>query len=174
MHKLFAHIKTDMLLTISFNRMFLSLFFIFVLSSSFKVLLANDDPGLSISGAWSVECDNFTVLNIDSTGQFGLNVNDNQIYINGTIKKAQVNEYYLYYEGPADLGRGGMTLHWGRFSKTKPIARLSVLHSNTLIINWYGFYDEVDHNFVWTTQPDFLNERNKKIIMKRCSTLTQR
>jgi hypothetical protein len=159
-------------LALFFKKYFL--FFIFALSLSFNVLLANDVAGPSIFGAWSTECNDSSTLEIDAAGHFLLNINDNQIYVNGKVKKTKLNEYDLFYESPADLGRGGMMLHWERFSKTKPIARLNFLPGDTIVINWHGFYDEVDHVFVWTTQPDFFNEKNKKIIMRRCASPTQR
>ncbi|MDT0175458.1 hypothetical protein Q9R34_05270 [Enterobacter sp. BRE11] len=106
-------------------------------------------------GLWGTTCDekgfSIEINNKPNT----LIVNDNQIVINFHLKEVDNNNFNIFYDGVADLGRGGMNLDWRNISLIKPVAELSIINQHGKL-HWKGFYDDKKMKYFWTNDPDFV------------------
>ncbi|WP_312229858.1 hypothetical protein [Pseudescherichia sp.] len=117
-------------------------------------------------GVWSTSCsdgEGFTI-NIESKSN-PLIVNDNQIVINIHAKEIQKNKIDIFYDGTADLGRGGMNFDWNNVSSTMPLAELNIINQNGEL-QWKGFYDMKKSKYYWTNDPDFVQSYAENGIIK--------
>ncbi|WP_028889964.1 hypothetical protein [Tenacibaculum ovolyticum] len=96
---------------------------------------------ISINGDWKINCESIGALKIREKEVF-IEVNSNQIYIDATLEKKNDSIYNIYLNKPKDLGRGGVNLDWGYFSKDSIISRINCnKKSEFIIFNWLGFYN---------------------------------
>lgn len=120
-------------------------------------------------GVWGTTCnDDGFYIEINNKPSL-LIVNDNQIVINMHSKEVDNNNYYIFFDSVADLGRGGMNLDWKHVSPTKPVAELSIINQNGNL-QWKGFYDDMKMKYFWIKDPDFVQSyaENGVITLHKC------
>lgn len=121
-------------------------------------------------GRWSSDCSTVTGVTIDNLGKISVAVNENQIHI---TSRGQYNDNTatLFLESPDELGRGGMMLDWDKFSTKIPIAKITLMSASVAKLQWYGFFNSTKEQYVWTTEPEFIQQPGK--LLSRCDDADQ-
>ncbi|MCF8715339.1 hypothetical protein JM658_10915 [Joostella atrarenae] len=125
---------------------------------------------LGLNDNWKTNCDDLGILKINNENIF-IEVNSNQIYVDGELRKENDSIYHIYLNKPNDLGAGGARLNWGSFSKDSIIGVISYNNVSDIInFNWLGFYNTETHHRDWTENSDFQlqSEKLKDIKLIRC------
>lgn len=119
---------------------------------------SNIIPGKFV-GKYGLNC-NEIKLEIKDSNPIKIKINSNQveIYANLLPLTDDNTKLMIFFDKPADLGRGGMALDWQNFSTKKPIGRIELLSTNpkTIKIDWFGLYSTATNNYDWTAN-DFGN-----------------
>lgn len=117
-------------------------------------------------GRWSPNCERFGGINIQSKNNIIIEVNANQIYI--TSHGAPLNSTLdIFLDHPDDLGRGGMMLNWNLFSKNTPIAKFTLVSSESAEVEWFGFYNVSSKSREWVNESDLAGPDS--LIFSKCS-----
>lgn len=122
-----------------------------------------------IVGYWAVKCGGFGgSVEIESSNEVKINVNDNNLYISGGIAKDSDGKSKLFYHDVIESMNE--IIHWPDISQSKPIADISV-ENGTMYIVWKGFFDAKQKKYVWKKEPDFIvaSHGNINIEMKKCN-----
>jgi hypothetical protein len=130
-----------------------------------SLALAGELPE-AIVGSWSTDCNDINTFIVNNTMSV-LTVNENQIVINTRMDAVDKSQFRVSFISTDDLGEGGETLQWPKFSRTKPIA-LMQLERGAARLTWLGFFNVQTGKYEWTTGPDFYNG-GRPIILKKCS-----
>lgn len=156
-----------------------SLCFVLILNAWHLTVFAN--PGkqnpegttsISLSGfigRWSPNCEKFAGFNIHGINDIVIEVNANQIYIisHGVLHD---NTLDMFLDNPADLGRGGMMLSWGFYSRSKVIATMRLSSEESVVVEWFGFYNKSSESREWVSEPDFAGIGIGSSILSKCNS----
>ncbi|MFY0666370.1 MAG: hypothetical protein JXQ97_17250 [Natronospirillum sp.] len=104
-----------------------------------------------------IECE-WTFFYLDNAGHGYWVVNSNQIVISITSKDVS-DGFDILYQGPRDLGRGGMNLNWENYSKAIPIAEVRERDDHYVVV-WKGFFDMVKGSYIWVDEADLVWDGN--------------
>ncbi|MGL5680040.1 MAG: hypothetical protein ACRDC2_10620 [Plesiomonas shigelloides] len=119
-------------------------------------------------GYWSVNCGGFggNVI-VSDMGEVRVNINDNSLLISAKLRELTKYSSELFFIDI--LESRNEKIDWSSISLDKPIAKLTV-NDGALVVNWFGFFDMKNKEYVWNTQPDFIvgTKNNKNTIMKKC------
>jgi hypothetical protein len=131
--------------------------------------LESTDISSELEGRWSPDCDNLEGLKIDGSLKGIFTINSNQIIINSNLKEKYEKGNFIdvYLESTSDLGRGGMSLEWGNFSRFIPIAEIKINKPNEMELNWKGFFNKKNKSYQWKDRPDFY-QKNETVNFYRC------
>lgn len=137
-------------------------FLIFLLAISFTSSAGDN------FGTWATTCNDNGFYFPFEQKTSPLVVNDNQIVvsIHSIIKDGVVD---VYFDGPLDLGRGGMNIKWDDIDKSKKIAELEYKNKSGNL-KWFGFFDKKKNKYFWSGDPDFVQSYSHDGIVKmiRC------
>jgi hypothetical protein len=133
-----------------------------------------DMPILSFFwGKWQRECGTAGYIQINKTNPVEIEVNSNQINIEATaiVNPSDSTEMDLYFKNISDLGVGGTSLHWDKFSKYKPIAKLkfSLSQKDNLGLIWYGFFNKNTGKYDWSIEADLIDGNGTEVSLIDCS-----
>lgn len=107
------------------------------------------NPETTLLGSWTgKECLGSTYIR--SLDSIELGLSSNQVWIQASAERSEMDSssFDLYYVTPLDLGRGGMSMPWGDFSSTTPIATLTIVNKSKIISKWHGLYNDMTGEYV--------------------------
>lgn len=121
-----------------------------------------------LTGSWSPNCGKMSVLRAEPNGKATMEINSNQIVIRVSQRSSNDGTIELFFHETVDLGRGGMLLNWNDFAIDRKVADFHLINENTAKFRWFGFHDRKKRQYIWRTEPDYLQEWNPGIF-KRCN-----
>lgn len=116
---------------------------------------------------WSVDCTSKELIKVDSDGTAAFEVTSNQIYLRTAIQRVNAASYEVRFVRPEDLGSGGLALNWKVVSTKLPVARLHIIDSDHIGIDWKGFKDDRGKRLIKFPSPDVYD--GAEIIMTKCT-----
>lgn len=120
-------------------------------------------------GVWATTCDDDGFYFPLEQKISPLVVNDNQIVV--SIHSSLIGNGIIdvYFDGPLDLGKGGMNIKWDNMDKTKKIAEFNY-NNESGYLKWFGFFNKKEGRYVWTKDPDFVQSysHNGVVRMQKC------
>lgn len=121
--------------------------------------MVSADTG-SYVGYWSVKCGGFGgYINVSQSSTVIININDNNLLVDARLVESRGSYAELFFVDV--LESRNEIINWDSISRRKPIAKL-IFNSNSIAVDWFGFFDEKDQKYVWDTQPDFVVAEKKK------------
>lgn len=113
-------------------------------------------------GYWANSCDSGVgSIDIERDNKIILEVNSNQIYLEGFLEKESRNNYVIKYN-KVDVGRGGINLDWNNFVKDSAVINFELLSNEKMKYTWKGFYNSKSNKFEWVGTSDL--SKNKDLI----------
>jgi len=105
-------------------------------------------------GYWAVKCGGFGgFVEIESSKEVKLNINDNNLLISGRIKEDHSGQLKLFYKDVVETMNE--TIDWTVISQSKSIADIT-FKNGIMHMKWKGFFDTKNNNYIWKSEPDFV------------------
>ncbi|MGU3416654.1 hypothetical protein ACLBW0_23950 [Enterobacteriaceae bacterium C34A] len=120
-------------------------------------------------GYWAVKCGGFGgFVEIESSNEVKVNVNDNNLYISGSIQEGNDGHLSLFYKDVLETMSD--TIDWAVISQSKPIADIT-FKNGTMHIKWEGFFDTKLNDYIWKSEPDFVVASGSRfnVVMNKCN-----
>lgn len=130
-----------------------------------SLAFANLEDGV---GYWAVKCGGFGgSVEIGSTNEAKININDNNLYISGRIEEDRNGELKLFYKDVVETINDKIV--WSDISQSKPIAEISI-KDGIMHMKWKGFFDTKNNNYIWKSEPDFVVASGSRlnVEMNKC------